>query len=495
MNFHKVFNNLENNPNKIMESTEKISIFERFNNWVKSSVMLKIITIGILILLLMIPSSMLQSLVNERQSTRDMAVEEITTKWGGNQTVGGAVITIPYTIIQEDEKGKKSTVIEYAHFLPENLIITGTLTPEKRYRGIYVVMLYNAQLHVHGFFKKPNVELLKIPKERFMFSEAFISFGLTDMKGIKETIRLKVNRKDLEMNPGIETNDLFASGVSSPINLEAETINFDAQINLNGSKRIDFLPFGKITKVSIESPWGTPSFVGASLPDERQVTDKGFKAVWNELHLNRNYPQQGTGRFIGMTATNQENHNQNREIVPYPDGVAVSQSLTGELESSFGVKLLLPVDEYQKTMRSTKYNLMFIVITFIAFFFVEILNRKRLHPIQYLLVGFAICLFYVLLLAISEHLSFNWAYLIGCVTILTLIIFYTQSVFKNTRITLIFNGILALLYGFFYSLLQLEDYSLLLGSVGLLIILAVVMYLTRNIDWYRGYGDKQENPN
>ena len=474
-----------------MESTEKSSLFERFNNWVKSSVMLKLITIGILILLLMIPASMLQSLVNERQSNRDSAVEEITSKWGSNQTIGGAVITIPYTVILEDEKGKKSTKIEYAHFLPENLNITGTLTPEKRYRGIYVVMLYNAKLNIKGFFKKPNVELLKIPKERFMFSEAFISIGLTDMKGIKAAIRLKINGKDLELNPGIETNDLFVSGVSSPINLEADVLNFEATINLNGSKRIDFLPFGKTTKVSIESPWGTPSFVGASLPDERQVTDKGFKAVWNELHLNRNYPQQGMGRFIGIATNNPQNYSQDRAVVSYPDG-AETAKVTGELESSFGVKLLLPVDEYQKTMRSTKYNLMFIVITFIAFFFVEILNRKRLHPIQYLLVGFAICLFYVLLLAISEHLSFNWAYLIGCVTILTLIIFYTQSVFKNGRITLIFNGILVLLYGFFYSLLQLEDYSLLLGSIGLFIILAVVMYLTRNIDWYRGYGNKEE---
>jgi inner membrane protein len=475
-----------------MEQIEKPTLFERFNNWVKSSVMLKLITIGILILMLMIPASMLQSLVNERQSTRDIAVEEITSKWGSNQTIGGAVITIPYTVIQEDEKGKKTTIVEYAHFLPENLNITGTLIPEKRQRGIYVVMLYNAQLQMKGFFKKPNVELLKIPKERFLFSEAFISFGLTDMKGIKEAIRLKVNGKGLEMNPGIETNDLFASGVSSPINLDDETINFEAQFNLNGSKSINFLPFGKSTKVTIESSWGTPSFVGASLPDERQVSDKGFKALWNELHLNRNYPQQGTGRFIGVTSNNPGNYDQNRAVVSYPDGVAVASNPTGELESSFGVKLLLPVDEYQKTMRSTKYNLMFIVITFIAFFFVEILNRKRLHPIQYLLVGFAICLFYVLLLAISEHLTFNWAYLIGCVTILTLIIFYTQSVFKNTRITLIFNGILALLYGFFYSLLQLEDYSLLLGSVGLLIILAVVMYLTRNIDWYRAYGNKEE---
>ncbi len=472
-----------------METPEKLSLFERFNNWVKSSVMLKLFSIFILILLLMIPSTMLESLIHERQITRDIAEEEITSKWGSNQTIGGAVITIPYTIIQEDDNGKKSTVIAYAHFLPEHLNITGKLIPEKRYRGIYVVMLYNAQLHLQGFFKKPNVELLKIPKERFLFSEAFISFGITDMKGIKEAIKLKINGIDTEMNSGIESKDLFASGASCPINLATETINFDAQINLNGSKEIDFLPFGKTTKVTIESSWGTPSFVGESLPDERQITEKGFKAVWNELHLNRNYPQQGVGNFIGFDANYQESNPHNHTTVDYSDGVATK--VTGELQSSFGVKLLLPVDEYQKTMRSTKYNLMFIVITFIAFFFVEILNRKRLHPIQYLLVGFAICLFYVLLLAISEHLSFNIAYLIGCITILTLITFYTQSIFKNSRITLIFNGILSLLYGFFYSLLQLEDYSLLLGSIGLLIILTVVMYLTRNIDWYRAYNNKE----
>lgn len=473
-----------------METTEKTSLIERFNNWIKSSVMLKLITIFFLILLLMIPSSMLQSLVFERQATRDSAVEEITSKWGSNQTIGGAVITIPYTVIEEDDNGKKSTEIKYAHFLPEQLNITGKLIPEKRYRGIYVVMLYNAQLHLQGFFKKPDVTLLKIPKERFLFSEAFISFGITDMKGIKEAIQLKINGVNTEMNSGIESNDLFTSGVSCPINLATETINFDALINLNGSKEIDFLPFGKTTKVSLESAWGTPSFVGASLPDEREVTEKGFKAVWNELHLNRNYPQQGVGDFIGLKRNVVKNLPKDRSDLTYTDGEVVRS--VAEEQSSFGVKLLLPVDEYQKTMRSTKYNLMFIVITFIAFFFVEILNRKRLHPIQYLLVGFAICLFYVLLLAISEHLSFNFAYLIGCVSILTLITFYTVGIFKNTRTTLIFNGILTLLYGFFYSLLQLEDYSLLLGSIGLLIILAVVMYLTRNIDWYRAYNGKEE---
>jgi inner membrane protein len=145
---------------------------------------------------------------------------------------------------------------------------------------------------------------------------------------------------------------------------------------------------------------------------------------------------------------------------------------------------MLPVDEYQKTMRSVKYCIMFIIITFLTFFFSEVLNKKRIHPIQYLLVGFAICLFYVLLLSISEHLSFNKAYLIGCISTIVLITYYAKHVFKNNSLTAIFTGILILLYGFFYSLLQLEDYSLLLGSLGLFIILSTIMYLTRKVDWY-----------
>jgi inner membrane protein len=249
-------------------------------------------------------------------------------------------------------------------------------------------------------------------------------------------------------------------------------------LRAHGSSEIRFLPFGKETSVNLTSTWGTPSFVGSFLPEQRSITEKGFSAGWKVLQYNRNYPQQGIGSFINLQQPNVVNVATSRDT---PEVVMSDEN------GSFGVKLLLPINEYQKTMRSAKYAGMFILITFTAFFFIEILNRRKLHPIQYLLVGFAVCLFYVLLLSISEHLSFQWAYLIGCITILSLVSFYTKSVFNNTRLTLIFNGILILLYAFFYSLLQMEDYSLLLGSLGLVLILGVIMYLTRNIDWYRAY--------
>lgn len=454
--------------------------FERIGRSISQSVILKMFVVGFLMLILLIPTTMLQDLITERQYTRDSAVKEITSKWGSDQTVSGPIISVPFQTEIETEKGGKTMVTEYAHFLPENLKVTGVITPEKRYRGIYVVMLYNTKLRIEGSFKKPDLALLKIPSDKAQLKDAFVSLGVADLKGIKEAIKLQFGNQQLTFNPGIETREMFYSGVSVPIQLNAEQTEykFSCELNLNGSSEIRFLPFGKETSVNLTSTWGTPSFVGSFLPEQRSITDKGFSAGWKVLQYNRNYPQQGIGSFLSLQHQNVVNVATSRES---------PETVTSDESGSFGVKLLLPINEYQKTMRSAKYAGMFILITFTAFFFIEILNRRKLHPIQYLLVGFAVCLFYVLLLSISEHLSFQWAYLIGCVTILSLVSFYTKSVFNNTRLTLIFNGILILLYAFFYSLLQMEDYSLLLGSLGLVLILGVIMYLTRNIDWYRAY--------
>ncbi len=452
------------------------SLFDRFNAWLRTSVLLKLIVIGILVLLLLIPANMLSSLIYEREATRNTATAEVSSKWGNQQCVGGPVLTLPYQENYQDAKGNKLQRTAFAHFLPEDLQIDGNIQPEKRYRGIYVVILYNSRLTMSGRFKKPDVESLGLQPSDIQWNKAFLSLGITDLKGIKDTIQWQVNGQSLLVNPGIPSNDILASGVSAPLQINQDSYEFKCELNLNGSTQLSFLPFGKKTTVSIRSPWESPSFVGNFLPDTRSITKDGFKATWQVLQYNRNFPQQGLGAFIGS-----------EEASVFAENTVTSVAQNTKTDASFGVKLLLPVDEYQKTIRSTKYNVMFILITFIAFFFVEILNKKRIHPIQYLLVGFAVCLFYLLLLSISEHLSFNWAYLIGCVVILSLVTFYVKHVFQNTKLTLLFSGILALLYGFFYSLLQLEDYSLLLGSAGLVLILGAVMYLTRHINWYKAY--------
>ena len=324
---------------------------------------------------------------------------------------------------------------------------------------------------IRGTFKKPSGTALGLAPELMQWDKAFVSLGITDVKGIRNAVSFRVNNRSLLAEPGIPGNDLLASGVSAPLPLNADTYRVEATINLNGSTQLSFLPFGKQTRVQLQSPWHTPSFTGSFLPEQRTVTSQGFRASWRVLQFNRNFPQQGLGNFLRKSG---------------PD--TLSQLPT------FGVKLLLPVDEYQKTMRSAKYGALFVLLTFVAFFFVEILDRRRIHPIQYLLVGFAVCLFYVLLLSISEHLPFNTAYLMSSVIILAMVTAYVRFVFGTLRLTILFSLLMGLLYGFFYSLLQLDDYALLLGSIGLLLIAGGIMYLTRHIDWYRAYESEKTIP-
>ena len=457
-----------------------MTFFERINIWARKSVTLKLISIGILVLILQIPSSMITKLIHERQNFRDEAIDEVSSKWGSRQLIGGPVLTVPYKMTVVNQ-GKSEVTIQYAHFLPDKITMEGIVSPEQRSRGIYVVVLYNAKIQVKGNFAQPNYDAINIASSDMMLADAFIQIGITDMKGIKKGITLNPDKPDMAFNPGIETRDLFPSGVSFPIDLTKKSdLNFNFSLDLNGSTSLNFLPLGKETTLQLKSTWANPSFQGAFLPDSRKVTDKGFLAFWKVLQLNRNYPQQGTGRFLGDISdinTNAEND----------FTAAVDNNYNSDVknnESAFGVKLILPIDEYQKTLRSAKYDLMFIILTFIVFFFVEILNKKRIHAIQYLIVGFAITLFYILLLSLSEHLTFDYAYLVSCICILLMVTFYSKAIFKSNFLTAIICGVLIILYGFFYSILQLQDYSLLLGSVGLVIILGTIMYLTRNINWY-----------
>ena len=225
-------------------------------------------------------------------------------------------------------------------------------------------------------------------------------------------------------------------------------------VELKGSQYLYFIPVGKTTDVTLSSNWQTPSFTGNYLPDERDISDSGFSANWNILHLNRNYPQSWIGSKYDVD------------------------------NSSFGTDMLLPVDNYKKSYRVARYAILFIVFTFMVFFFVEVLNKVFIHPIQYLLVGIALVVFYSLLLAFSEHMLFNIAYLLAALLILILVTGYTAAILKSKKIGGLIFGILVVLYTFIFTIIQLEDYALLIGSIGLFIILGIVMYLSRKIDWY-----------
>lgn len=449
------------------------TFFEKANNWIKSSISIRLATIGILILLLLIPVSMVQDLIRERERRQEEAIKEVSSKWGEQQTITGLVLTVPYNTYskvyegQSKDKYKLVETREYAHFLPEQLNINGTISPEIRYRGIYEVIVYNSQIRLTGLFSSPKFDQWKIAKENVVWEDAYISLGLSDLRSIQENVSLKWNEKHYFFNPGIESHDVIDNGISTRLPLSDATgapVKFVLDLNFNGSSSLNFIPLGKTTKVRIQSKWKNPSFDGAFLPDERTISQDGFVAGWQILHLNRPYPQSFKGAVEGI------------------------------YESAFGVNLIVPVDEYQKSMRSAKYAVMFITLTFLIFFFVQILNRVRIHPIQYIIVGLALCVFYTLLIALSEHVSFIISYLVSSISIIALITFYAKSIFKSNVLTRLIGLILTVLYLFIYSIIQMEDYALLMGSIGLFIVLATIMYLSRKIDWYSIQSKNQEKP-
>lgn len=429
----------------------------------KKSLGARLFIIAFLTLALLIPSLLIQELISERENRRDSVANEISQKWGKKQTIIGPLITIPYRhYVKSDEKVEQA--IRYAHFLPENLTIEGSMIPEVRYRGIYEAIVYNTKLMFSGNFPPIDLSGLSIPADDFLPASAYISVGISDMTGIKDFISINWDGKKYLANPGIESNDVLNSGISiTPDLAVGQVYPFEFEMNLNGSAGLLFSPVGKQTVVNLTSDWPNPSFTGNYLPAEREVRSSGFRSNWEVLHLNRNFPQKWVG-------PNQEVSN-----------------------TTFGVDLLLPVDEYQKTMRTAKYAIMFVSLTFLTFFMMELLGKKNIHPVQYLLIGFALLLFYTLLLAISEYLVFNLAYLLASSAIILLITVYSYRVLSDKRNTGIVLGVLILLYGYLYVLLQLQDYALLMGSIGLFMVLSLVMYLTRNIDWFEILGGPKKD--
>lgn len=437
------------------------SFFAKASQWVKNSVTLKLISIGILILLMLIPLGMVEDLIWERKNRKRQAVSEISEKWGNSQTVKGPVLSVPYKsyqkVKQPNDQYVLTKVTKYAHILPAKLDISCDLDPKIRYRGIYKVPVYASKIKLTGVFKVPELAELDLGSEPIL-DQVFLGMGLSDLRSVQEEINIKLNGVSMEFEPGIPTDDIVKSGVAvhgvELLDSSSTEIPFSIELQFNGSEGIYFVPLGKVTTTSINSTWKDPSFTGAFLPDERNITEAGFEAKWKVLHLNRNYPQ------IIKGANNQID------------------------KSSYGVDLFLTVDEYKKNERSAKYAILFIALTFVVFFFIQIMNKVRIHPIQYIMVGLALTLFYTLLLALSEKLGFASSYVLATCSIVGLITFYVKGIIGAWKIPGFLGGLLLVLYGYIYSLIQLRDYALLMGSIGLFVILATVMYLSRKIDWY-----------
>jgi inner membrane protein len=417
--------------------------------------LIKAFVIGFLILLMLAPTSLIKDLVQERAQRQAQVVDEVSTKWAGAQTITGPVIIVPYTYYYKGAGNQPMTMRKTLHILPETLKITGDVAPEVRKRSIYQVMLYHGALKMEGRFAADSYQTL-VDSAVVDWSKARLLLGLTDSRGLEEEVAAAWGGETRQLEPGMPQNGALSNGLSVPVSFNPATGGtFSINLKLRGSSALAFTPIGKSTEVSLNSTWPHPAFDGSFLPDNTaSIGDKGFNAHWKVLSSSRTYPQAWKDSKIDL------------------------------LPSAFGVRLVQPADGYVKTERSIKYAILFIALTFAVFFFLELFQKRQVHPLQYLLVGLALCIFYSLLLSISEYTGFNIAYAISSSATVSLIGLYAWSVFRNGATALSFTAALGGLYAYIYSLIQLEDYSLLFGSIGLFLILAVLMYFSRKIDWY-----------
>src|SRR5882762_1483455 len=441
----------------------------------RHSTIIKLIGVGALVLVLLIPLEMITGVLSDRLSRRNEAVADITASWGKEQNVIGPVLGIPYlykfrTMKEIPLGGDKverreveETAIANAYFLPATLNITGDVQTQTLHRGIYDAAVFRAQVKLSGRFAPPDFGALKIDIKDVQWKDAFVTIAVNDLRGTRQGLVLDWagGKRPLlpgSQVPGYTTGATAMLGDGKPINAPVE---FSIPIDFNGSEGIYFAPFGVQNEATLKSNWPDPAFRGAFLPAQRNVRPDGFDAKWKVSYYGRDYPQSWTSRTGNERFTTQ----------------AVSQSM-------FGAQFLSVLDSYRFVERSIKYGVLFLVLVFTTFFLFEVTARQKIHPFQYLMVGAALCLFYLLLLSISEFLGFGYAYLIAAVASTILITWYCRFFLGGGLRTLMIGAGLAGVYTFLYITLRQQDYALLMGAIALFIVLAAVMYVTRKVDWY-----------
>lgn len=444
------------------------------------SLTLKLGAIALLILLLMIPLLLINGIINDRQRLRDGVLEDIARSSSYSQQLSGPIMVVPYRKVvrtwktnQKTNKRYQETGEErgYLYFLPERFELDGKVQTELRSRGIYEARLYHADNHISGLFSIPAQLGIEEDFADYQFDPAFLTIGISDIRGIENALKLDLNGQSLDFEPGTQLGWL---GEGAHVMLPAldrhkgAELAFAFDLRLQGTGQLQITPVGKTSKVQLAANWPHPSFIGNYLPAQREVTGAGFTANWQTSFFSTNLEEALTN--------------------------CLTRDRCDEFKSrNFGVSFIDPVDQYLKSDRAIKYALLFIALTFAGFFLFEVLKSMAVHPIQYALVGVALAFFYLLLLSLSEHIGFALAYVVSASSCVLLIGFYVCHVLRSLRHGLSFAAGLAALYGLLYGLLSAEDYALLMGSLLLFGLLGVFMVLTRKLDWY-GIGQKAAKP-
>lgn len=436
------------------------------------AIFLKLAGIGLLIALLHIPLLLTRGILNERQQYRAQAVDEIAGIWGRSQIVTGPVLVVPYAykaqVIRSRVVGGRKVDIEeteltpaLAYFLPESLQVAGSVEPEVRHRGIYDAIVYSTKLKLSGRWA-PDFAAAGIVADRIDWEKARVQLGVSDLRGVRMVGPLQLN--------GTKTFPFESAEASALLPLEAklegaaagQALEFACELAVNGSDALSLVPVGKTTSVALESPWADPSFMGAYLPVERAVGDKGFKARWETSHFSRGFPGSWSDR-----------DDSGRDIRARLDS------------SAFGVRFAQLVDSYSLVARAQKYGVLFFTLVFAVFFVFEVTLGLRIHPLQYLMVGAALCLFFLGYLALSEFWTGAVAYGVPAAACTLLIAAYTGSFLGAGWRSLTVGVGLGATYGYLYFVLQSQDYALLAGTAALFAVLALVMFLTRRVSWYQ----------
>lgn len=410
----------------MQEKLQKEIDFDKRANYIDSKAK-KFLTILGTSLLLLIPIGFLSVIISDRTNYRDEAVQNVIQSWAGAQTIG--VPTMSFNVQNE----KKETVVKKLGLGNYNTDVV--IKTEIRKKGIFKVPVYTAEVSQKGDFTNQYGDLSN--------QSITTAINITDARGFVTEPTFKINNA--------EPQKIQDSKYATLLKTSAKTIPFEITYKIKGLNEINVVLGGLSNNVSIKGNWKDPSFEGDFLPTEREVTNKDFNAVWS---------------------------------VPK---IALSQN--SNAPSNIRVSLLVPVDSYSMADRALKYGYLLLTLTFLGYFIFEITSKenKRVHPIQYCLLGAAILIFYLLLVSISELLTFNLAYLLSAIMVIGLILVYTYFVItkkKGLGFSIGITTLLALLYTFFYVLLMLQDIALFVGSIGLFIIIATMMYLTRNVNWY-----------
>jgi len=423
---------------------------------------LRWVALGLLLLVMQWPLSLVDNLVRERQARRDEARGEVGAHFGMPQLLTGPVLTVPYRIWKTEEwetNGKKNRKVTwhrgYAHFLPAELRVKAAVAPELRRRGLFEIPVYTAALDLAGRFDPPSFEAWSVAPDDVLWAEAWMSVEVTDRKALTAPIALTLGQETMRFEVGSPEGAPLPRSLQSRVAAARAGGDFTGQVRLRGSERLSVAPMGGRTTLTMKSTWPHPSFDGAYLPERRTVGAAGFDADWSVLRFGRDFGQQwNTGTLDGRVVD----------------------------ASAFGTSFKNPTDLYSEVARSTRYSLLFLVMTFLILYLWEVLRKKPVHPLQYLLCGCALALFYVLELALAEHFGFLGAYAAAAGAIVVLIGLYARAIFASGRGAGALGGMLAALYVFLFVTLQAEDHALLIGALGLLALLAAVMYATRRLN-------------